>query len=45
MDTMKYATFRYDTMEVENGLKSWKSPLVAAVLDALFLNTITYFIM
>ena len=25
MDTIEYATFRYDTVEVENGLKAWFS--------------------
>ena len=24
MDTIEYATFCYDTVEVENGLKEWK---------------------
>ena len=24
MDTIEYATFRYDTVEVENGLNRWE---------------------
>ena len=39
MDTMKYATFRYDTIEVETGLKGCSSYFREGVLRTFNYDT------